>query len=226
MRGLSGWLDEAPANLDPRTSPHGREGSGSGTRCELQLQFQCHKRASGRGRQQEAMRKRGCRYSARRTPWLGLGRGGGGASSLEWNGGDGGGRAMPVLVHELFVASLASRVVALLGSYAPAEWRGGGGGTRPATRGLIATNPHYPRLPSPLLPAPPPSSTSSLCSSRCSATSTHPQRGSVAVSRRPQEPIVWNVERKPRAQVDGSLNVVMADELCPCPPMSPIIVDH
>lgn len=105
---------------------------------------------------------------------------------------------MPVLVHGLFVASLAfprSLLVARRRRRVPA-----------CDAGLIATNPHgtFPSSPPPLPPPScPPSSTSSLCS-RCSATSRHPQRGSVAVSRQPQEPIVWNIERNPRAHVDGS----------------------
>lgn len=118
---------------------------------------------------------------------------------------------MPVLVHGLFVASLCLPALAAGGEAATA-----GPGLR---RGTYCNEPALSPpslLPLPLCP-PPPSSTSSLCS-RCSATSRHPQRGSVAVSRQPQEPIVWNVERNPRAHVDGSLNVVMADELCPCPP--------
>lgn len=82
-----------------------------------------------------------------------LGRGGGGGLRqvcLEWNGGDGEGRAMPVLVHGLFVASLCLPALAAGGEAATA-----GPGLR---RGTYCNEPALsppPLLPLPLCPPPP-----------------------------------------------------------------------
>lgn len=119
---------------------------------------------------------------------------------------------MPVLVHGLFVASLAfprSLLVARRRRRVPA-----------CDAGLIATNPHgtFPSSPPPPLPPPAPPHRHPVCAA--GAVQPRGTRSVAALQCRDnhKSPLSGTSSGIPGRTSTALLNVVMADELCPCPP--------